>query len=110
MSITLPKNRPPTHPGHFLAEGFLEPNGVTAAAFAAHIGVSAAFLSGIINGRRPIGAEMAMRLERATGVTAQNWLSWQLACDVYAARHSEKAASIKKIKLMKPTKKMKAAA
>lgn len=101
MSITVPKHRPPTHPGRFLLKDFLEPNDVSITTFAEHIGVSRIFLSGIINGRRPIGVEMAMRLERATGVTAENWLSWQLACDVYAVRHSEAAAKIRKIKPIK---------
>src|ERR1700692_3516315 len=96
-----PKNRPPTHPGTFLVNGFLEPQGISVTAFAEHIGVSRVFLSNIINGRRPLGVDMAMRLERATGVTVESWLQYQLACDVFKARHSEATATIRKIKPMK---------
>jgi antitoxin HigA-1 len=97
----IPKNRPPTHPGAFLLTGFLEPQGISVTAFAAHIGVSRIFLSGIVNGRRPLGVDMAMRLERATGVTVESWLQYQLARDVYEARHSQTTAAIRKIKPMK---------
>jgi plasmid maintenance system antidote protein VapI len=44
---------------------------------------------------------MAMRLERATGVSVESWLQYQLACDVYEARHSQTTAPIRKIKPMK---------
>lgn len=94
----VPKKRKPTHPGAFLFNGFLVPNEISVTAFAAHIGVSRVFLSSIINGRRPLGVEMAMRLERATGISVEQWLRYQRACDVYEARHSEALADIRKIK------------
>jgi addiction module HigA family antidote len=69
------------HPGELLHEEFLDPMGVTAADFAGHIGVAPHTVVDICSEKAPISMEMALRLERALGTTAQFWLNAQHAYD-----------------------------
>jgi addiction module HigA family antidote len=93
----LPRNRPPTHPGEMLLEEFLVPAGVTQTEFALRIGVSYVRLNAVINGRRGVTPDTALRLERATGMDADFWLGLQTRWDLWHALRSEEAAEIKKI-------------
>lgn len=63
--LTIPSHRRPVPPGEILLREFLEPLGVTQADFAKRIGVTAARLSEIIHGKRPVTMDTALRLERA---------------------------------------------
>lgn len=65
--IRLPKNRPPTSPAALLLEEFLEPLGLTVTAFARHIGMGRNRLSEIVNGRRRVTPDTAMRLSSRLG-------------------------------------------
>lgn len=96
--IRLPKYRPPISPGTLLADEFIEPLGLTITAFAKHIGVGRDRLSEIVNGRRRITPDTAMRLSIALGTTVQFWLNAQMARDLHDANRSAKTAAFKKIK------------
>lgn len=96
--VHIPTRRPPTHPGEMLLEEFLRPLSITQAHFAAAIGVSYVRLNELINGKRGITPDTALRLERALGTTADYWLNLQQAWDLYEAMHSEAAQEIQKIK------------
>lgn len=90
--------KPPVTPGEYLVEEFLKPMGLTQSDFAKEIGISKAYLSDIVNGRRGVSAEMAMRFEAALDMPALFWLHGQAEVDLYAARHDAKAiASVKSI-------------
>ena len=52
----------------------------------------------IVNGKRGITADTALRLARCFGTTPELWLNMQLACDLYEAAHSKEAAKIERIK------------
>lgn len=93
----IPTHRAPTHPGEMLLEEFLKPLGITQTQFAARICVSYVRLNEIINGRRGVTPDTALRLEKALGMSAQFWLNLQLAWDLYHAMHSPEAAEIEKI-------------
>jgi addiction module HigA family antidote len=80
-----------------LLEEFLKPLGVTQTQFGERIGVSYVRLNEIINGRRGVTPDTALRLEKALGMSAQFWLNLQLAWDLYHAMHSPEAANIEKI-------------
>lgn len=83
--MTLIRNGlPAIHPGAFLSEMLTE-LGLSQAAFARKIGVSAMRVSHIIGGRRPVTAEMALRLGRAFGQSAEYWLNLQVAYDLKVA-------------------------
>lgn len=72
----------PAHPGELVKELCLEPLGLTVTAGAIALGVSRKALSEVINGRRGVSAEMAVRLAKAFGSTARVWLDMQTAYDL----------------------------
>lgn len=96
----LPKQRPPTHPGDVLLHEFLEPWEMSQADFAERIGVSYVRLNSIINGRRGVTPDTALRLERATGLDADVWLDLQTRWDLWHAMQSEAAREIELIELV----------
>lgn len=96
--VRIPTHRPPTHPGEMLLEEFLRPLGITQAHFATAIGVSYVRLNELINGKRGITPDTALRLERALNTTADFWLNLQQGWELYEAKHSEAAEEIERIK------------
>jgi addiction module HigA family antidote len=94
----LPAHRPPTHPGEMLKEEFLEPLGITQTEFAKAIGISYVRLNEVINGRRGLTPDTALRFEKALGASAGFWLGLQQDWELYEALHSKKAREIAKIR------------
>jgi antitoxin HigA-1 len=91
--------REPTGPGQILQEEFLEPLGISQAAFARHAGWTQPKVNEIVSGRRGITPETAMVLADAFGTTPQFWLNLQLAVDLWRAQQKHK-----KIKSLVATK------
>lgn len=77
---------PNIHPGEILREEFLGPLGITAYRLAKDIHVPATRVSDILNGRRGISAETALRLSRYFGNSAQFWLNLQSHYELREAR------------------------
>lgn len=75
----------PIHPGEFLSE-ILEELGVSQAALARAVGVDAMRISHVVNGARPVTAELALRFGRALGQSPEYWLNLQSAYDLASAR------------------------
>ena len=75
-----PKN--PFHPGEVLLEEFLEPAGVSQAAFARQLGWTKARLNELIRGKRGITAESALDLSEALGTSAKLWMNLQSTYDL----------------------------
>ena len=90
----LPTHRPPTHPGEMLLEEFLKPLGITQSAFALRLGVSFPRLNEVINGKRSVTSDTALRLARVTGMSADFWLGLQQDWDLWHAMRSEAAEEI----------------
>ncbi len=82
------RTRKPSLPGDILRELYLEPLGLTIAAFAERIGVSRKTVSAIVNGRAPVSVDMALRLSRAFNTTPDLWLNLQQAVDIWEARRN----------------------
>lgn len=93
----LPTHQPPTHPGEMLLEEFLEPLEITQTAFAAQLGVSFQRLNEVINGKRSVTPDTALRLARVTGMSANFWLGLQQDWDLWHALRSEKAQEIERL-------------
>lgn len=93
-------HRPPT-PGEILSEDFLKPIAMTQRDFADRIRISLPRLNEIINGKRGVTPDTALRLERATGMSASFWLNLQQIVDVFDARRSPTAKDIRKIRPLK---------
>jgi antitoxin HigA-1 len=82
------RERPPIHPGEMLREEFLVPMGLSANALAIAIGVPATRVSEIVNERRGITADTALRLGRYFHMTAEFWMGLQSDYDLELARYS----------------------
>lgn len=93
----LPTHRPPTHPGEMLLEEFLKPLKITQSAFAARLGVSFPRLNEVINAKRSVTPDTALRLARVTGMSADFWLGLQQDWDLWHALRSEKAEEIARL-------------
>ena len=78
----------PPHPGEVLRELCLEPQGLSVTRAAEALGVSRKTLSAILNGRAGISPEMAIRLGKAFGTSAESWLHQQSQYDLWATRQS----------------------
>lgn len=76
---------PPVHPGEILLEDFLKPNGISAYRLAKDIGVPVNRITAIIEGRRGITADTALRLGRFFGTDAQSWINLQTNYDLEVA-------------------------
>ena len=96
--VRIPTNRPPTHPGEMLREEFLVPYGITQKELAEHIGVSFVRINELVNGKRGMTPDTALRLEQVFGLEAEVWLHLQLAWDLYHAMNSPEASKIRKIR------------
>lgn len=73
------------HPGEILLEDFLRPMGVTNARLAADIDVPTSRVSEIVNGKRPITVDTAMRLGLYFNMEARFWLHLQSEYDARIA-------------------------
>lgn len=72
----------PPHPGRSIRRDCLEALGLTVTEGAHILGITRHMLSRIINEQAGISPEMAVRLEKAFGGTAQSWLAVQQAYDL----------------------------
>ena len=79
----------PVGPGELLLQEFLVPLNITQSRFAEAIGVSPAYITDIVKGRRGVTAEMALRFELALGMPARSWLNTQTAVDIYRAQNNK---------------------
>ena len=96
----LPTHRPPTHPGEMLLEEFLIPLGMTQTELAERIDVSYPRVNEIVNGKRGISPDTALRLAQLFGTTPEFWLNGQRNWDLWHAMRSPQAKEIKRIKRM----------
>ena len=83
----------PVHPGRIVKHDCLKPLGLTVTDGARVLGVTRQALNNVVNGKAGISPEMAIRLEKAFGGTADTWLRMQAAYDLARAR--ERQARIK---------------
>lgn len=78
---------PAIHPGAYLAET-LDELGLTQAKFAQAIGISPMRVSHVVNGSRPVTAELALLFGRAFEQSPQYWMNLQADFDLKAAQAS----------------------
>jgi addiction module HigA family antidote len=100
MSIPNTRERKirPTHPGEMLREDFLPDYGLTVSTFAKALRVSRQTINELLRERRAVSPEMALRLSRLFGNTAEFWLNVQRAVDLWEASRTMK----EKIKRINP--------
>lgn len=78
----------PIHPGEILQEDFLQPMGISINRLAREIGVPPGRISTIVNGKRSITADTALRLAVYFGTSAELWLNLQCDYDLRIARRN----------------------
>lgn len=98
----LPVGGPPISPGEMLLREFLEPTGMTQAELAKRIGVSYPRVNELVNGKRKLTPDTALRLARLFGVSVEFWMTGQMLWDMWHVIYSPTAADINKIEPMWP--------
>jgi antitoxin HigA-1 len=95
--------RSPPHPGPGIRDD-LEALGLSVAEGAAGLGVSRQQLHNVISGKSAITPEMALRLEKGLGGTAEGWIALQSAHDLAAVRANAGKLGVMKLapKLAEP--------
>jgi len=92
---TMPMKNP-AHPGRIVRNACLEPLGLSVTEGAKVLGVTRQALNNVVNGKAAISPEMAIRLAKAFGSTAETWLRMQLAYDLAAARKDESNIKVRR--------------
>ena len=77
----MPMKNPP-HPGKSVLHDCIEPLGLSITDAATALGVSRNSLSELVNARRGISPEMAVRLSKAFGGSPTSWLAQQMNYDI----------------------------
>lgn len=91
----------PPHPGLSVRYDCLEPLGLSVTAGADVLGVTRQTLNNLVNGKAGISPEMAIRLDKAFGGTAEGWLSLQTAFDLAQARKGARGITVKRVRIRK---------
>jgi addiction module HigA family antidote len=91
--------RNPPHPGEFITEVYLEPNGISGRELALKLDVAASTLSRVLKGTSGVSPEMALRLSKALGRSAESWLALQYNYDRWQVRQRVKLGNVSKIRL-----------
>jgi addiction module HigA family antidote len=82
--------RRPTHPGAILREEFVQPLGLTQAGLAERLKTTFRTVNEILNEKRSISPDMALRLARFFGTSGELWLGLQDQYDLYRAREKSR--------------------
>jgi addiction module HigA family antidote len=83
----------PPHPGTFIRDEIIEPLALSVTEAARVLGVSRPAVSNLLNGNADLSGEMALRIEKAFGVSMDTLLRMQLSYNIAQAR--KKGARIK---------------
>lgn len=76
----------PAHPGGFVRHEVLKPHGLSVTDAANVLGVTRPALSALLNGRAHLSPEMALRIEKAFGVSMETLMRMQNSYDIAQAR------------------------
>jgi addiction module HigA family antidote len=79
---------PPVHPGEILREDLLQPLGISINRLGRDLRVPVTRMSEIVNGRRGITADTALRLARYFGTTPEFWMNLQASFDLDVAQRA----------------------
>jgi antitoxin HigA-1 len=85
---TRPKMLDPIPPGEILMEEFMRPLGLSTNALARALRVPANRIGGIVNGKRAISADTALRLGKYFGTSPEIWLDLQSDYELRVARQT----------------------
>jgi antitoxin HigA-1 len=86
----------PPHPGVFIREEVIDELGLSISRAAQILGVRRASLSDLLNGKASVSAEMALRIEKAFGVSMDTLLRLQAWHDAHAMRRRADEIDVKR--------------
>jgi antitoxin HigA-1 len=86
----------PPHPGQLIGDSLNE-LGVTIVDAAKALGITRQQLHNLIAGRSAITPEMAVKLEKAIGSTADTWLRMQMNHDLAQVRKREASLKVRRL-------------
>lgn len=86
----------PVHPGHFIRTEVLNELKLSVSRTAEILGVRRATLSNLVNEKAVLSPEMALRIEKAFGVSMDTLLRMQAWHDIYTMRQRQGEISVQK--------------
>ena len=87
----------PPHPGEFILEVYLKPLGVSYRKLAAKLNVAPSTINRLINGQSNVSSEMALRLSKTLGRSAQSWLAMQNNYNLWQAKQTVNLDEVEKL-------------
>ena len=91
---------PPIHPGEILNEEFLQPMGISQYRLAKEISVSPRRINQIVQGKRAITPDTALRLSRYFGMSERFWLNLQTRYDLEVTKDRLKGRLAKEVRVL----------
>jgi addiction module HigA family antidote len=89
----------PPHPGEFIRETYVRPYELSERQMADSLDVAPSTFNRLLNGGSNVSPEMALRLSKALGRTAESWLAMQDQYDLWHAKKKINLTSVRKLKL-----------
>jgi addiction module HigA family antidote len=88
MKVNKPKKMRPIHPGEILLEEFMRPLDISINRLARDIVVPPGRISAIVNGKRAVSADTALRLGKYFDVSPEMWVRLQADYDLRVAQRA----------------------
>src|SRR5437764_14006572 len=88
----------PLHPGGIIRRQCLDPLGLSVTEAAAGLRVTRQALSDLLNGKAGVSVDIAIRLSKAFGSSADTWLGLQTAYDLAQARERTRRIKVRSFK------------
>ena len=90
----------PPHPGEFIQEVYLQPFKISTRSVAKKLRVSPSTFNRLINGASNVSPEMALRLAKTLGRSAESWLAMQHNYDLWRTRQHLNLEAVKKLDIL----------
>jgi addiction module HigA family antidote len=93
----------PAHPGGFVKSEIIEPHGLSVTDAARALGITRAALSAFLNQHSALSPEMALRLEKAFGMSMETLMRMQNSYDIAQARKREGEIKVEPFRRLRAT-------
>lgn len=87
----------PPHPGEFIRDTYIDPFEISIRSLAESLGVASSTLARIVSMRSGVSPEMALRLSKALGRSAESWLVMQHNFDLWQAKKTADLSDVQKV-------------
>ena len=87
----------PPHPGEFIRATYIDPFDISVRSLAESLGVASSTLARIVSTRSGVSPEMALRLSKALGRSAESWLAMQRNFDLWQAKKTADLSAVQKV-------------